>query len=147
MIRISSFLEQYGKAQTKMGYASAIFAYFDYIYTYQRKDKRASVEDRARYEEFAETNFSSNRDYVQDIISYAASQSAKPAKTTQMYISAIREFMVFNRVNLTDAEKKRIKNKNPRGGAATVEEERDMEKIRVIMQHGDHRLKGAVYRR
>ena len=144
MIRISSFLEQYGKAQTKMGYASAIFAYFDYIYKYQRKDKRASVEDRDRYEEFAETYFSSNRDYVQDMINYAASRSDRPAKTVQMYISAIREFMVFNGVNFTDAEKKRIKNKTPRGGAATVEDELDLDKIRVIMQHGDLKLRTLI---
>jgi integrase len=144
MVRISSFLEQYGKAQTKMGYTSAIFAFYDYIYKYQRKGKRASVEDREKYEEFAETYFTSSQDYVQDLINYAASRSDRPAKTVQMYVSAIREFMVFNGVNFTDAEKKRIKNKTPRGGAATVEDELDLEKIRVIMQHADLKLRTLI---
>lgn len=144
MARVSAFLEQYKKDSTRMGYASAVYAFFDFKFNYSRQNKRVSDIDREKYEEFADEYFSSSPNFVQDLIDFMGTFADRPPKTAQAYLASIKELFIFNDVNFSDKDKKRLKNKTPRGGSATVERDLDLDLIRTIMQHADLKTRTLI---
>ncbi len=144
MARVSAFLEQYKKDSTRMGYASAVYAFFDFKFKYSRQNKRVSDIDRENYEQFADEYFSSSPNYVQDLIDFMGTFSDRPPKTAQAYLASVKELFIFNDVDFTEKDKRRLKNKTPRGGSATVERDIDLDIIRTIMQHADLKTRTLI---
>lgn len=144
MGRVSAFLEQYPRPNTRKGYGSGVFSFLDFKFGVHRANKKVTPEEREQYEHLADRYLSSNPNHVQDMIDFLASFGDRPPKTAQMYITAVREFLIFNDFSFSDKDKRRIKNKVPKGGAQTIERELDLEVVRTVLAHSDLKLRTLV---
>jgi integrase len=140
---IADFVKQYSNAQTRMAYASSIYSYLAFIYDFQ-KDKKVTPSKAEKYETLAERYISEDRNHSQDLKLYVATFEGKPAKTCKCYVSAVQEFFLHNDIEISPKEKKSLKNKMPKGGAATVERDLDLEVLRIILQHCDLKLRALI---
>ena len=138
-MRIADFTAQYGNAHTRMAYMSSIFSFLAFVYGFE-KEKKVVASKMGRYEELADRYFSGQRDHSNDLIRYSATFKNKPAKTAKCYISAVQEFMIFNNIEFLEKEKRSLRNKIPKGGAATVEQDLDATAIQAILHHCDLKL-------
>ncbi|MFA5346789.1 MAG: site-specific integrase [Methanoregula sp.] len=142
-MRIADFTAQYGNVHTRQAYASSIVSFLVFIFGLQ-KEKKVVASKLGKYEDLADRYFSGKRDHSNDLIRYAASFENKPAKTAKCYVSAVQEFMVFNNIEFREKEKRSLRNKIPRGGTATVEQDLDAAAIQVILQHCDLKLRTLI---
>lgn len=90
MARISSFINQYSKINTRRIYTTAIRAYLAFVYSRDR-DRAIPLEV---FEDLADRYLSEARNYSQDVIDFAASFGNSPPKTARTYVAAVKEFLV-----------------------------------------------------
>jgi integrase len=134
MARISSFLNQYAKSSTRSSYQSGVLSFLSYIYDIRRKGKSVSTEERAQYEDLADRYFIESRDHEQDLINFSNHCQDKYAPGTgTYYITAVKEFYIFNDVELTRKQERNLKNKIPRGGPISEEEDLTKEMVRGLL--------------
>ena len=143
MVRINDFTAQYGNAHTRQAYMSSIFSFLAFVYGFE-KEKKVVASKTGKYEDLADRYFSEQRDHSNDLIRYAATWKNKPAKTAKCYVSAVQEFMIFNNIEFRDKERQSLRNKIPKGGAATVEQDLDAATIQAIMHHCDLKLRTLI---
>ena len=136
MPKINEWLSSYNKGSTSKTYRSALYHFLDYINGSPVRAGYATNEDKARYEEIAVEHLK-GEDFAKDLEGFLRSLKDKPPKTTTLYIAAIREWFIFNRVNLDAYDIRRIRKQIPKGEAITFEAEVDHEKIRLILAHAD----------
>jgi len=140
MPKISEFIEQYTKTNTRRIYKTAIRAYFAFIYGIER-DRKTPLET---YEALAERYLLEQRDYSQDVIGFAVSFGNSPPKTAQTYVAAVKEFLIFSEIELREMDLRKIKKKMPKGGAATVEKILDVETVRTILYHCSLQMRALI---
>jgi integrase len=142
MARISPFLKQYSKSSTRSSYQSGVTAFFSFIYQFNRKGKRISDEEKTQLEILADRYFVEGRDYEQDLINFSNECQRKYAPTTgSYYITSVKEFYIFNNVELTRKQERNLKNKISRGGPISEEEDLTKEMVRALLNASDLKLK------
>ena len=145
MTRIERFLKQYSKSSTRSSYQSGVLAFLSFIYGFNRIGKRISDDEKIEFENLADRYFVEERDYEQDLINFSNESKTQYAPTTgSYYITAVREFYIFNGVELTKKQERNLKNKISRGGPVSEEEDLTKEKIRVILNASDLKLKTLI---
>jgi len=145
MARMEQFLKQYSKASTKSSYRSGVLAFLSFLYGFHRQGKRISDEEKQQMETLADRYFIEGRDYEQDLIQFSNHCDNKLAPTTaSYYITAVREFFIFNDVELTKKQERNLKNKIKRGGPISEEEDLTRETIRALLNVADLKLKTMI---
>lgn len=145
MPRIEQFLKQYSKSSTRSSYQSGILAFLSFIYQFARKAKRISDDEKGKFETLADRYFVEGRDYEQDLINFSNYCQKKYAPTTgSYYITAVKEFYIFNDIELTKKQERNLKNKISRGGPISEEEDLTKEMIRALLNASDLKLKTLV---
>jgi integrase len=142
--RIGGFLGRYSSS-TRNGYQSSIVAFFS-MYGFKREGKRISAKEKEELELLADKYFLENRDYEGDLIAFSKyCDSIGLAITTKAYyITGIKEFYIFNNVELTIKQERNLHHKIPRGDPVSFEEELDKEMIRKILNSADLKLKTII---
>jgi integrase len=146
MARIANFLEQYSKPATRSGYRSAVLAYLSFINGVVRDGKKIIRTDELnQYENLADRYFIEDRNYEADLIQFSKHCGTAYAPTTGTYYhSAVREFLVFNDVELSSKQKRNLKNKITRGGPVSEEEDLTKAMIRGLMTSCDLMLQAMI---
>jgi integrase len=145
MARIASFLKQYSKSSTRSSYQSGVTAFLSFIYQFNRKGKRISDDEKVQLETLADRYFIEGRDYEDDLINFSNSCKRQYAPTTgSYYITAVKEFFIFNDVELTRKQERNLKNKITRGGPISEEEDLTKETIRALLNASDLKLKTLI---
>ncbi|WAC04024.1 MAG: tyrosine-type recombinase/integrase [Methanoregula sp.] len=145
MARMEQFLKQYSRSSTRSSYYSSVVAFLSFIYGFNREGKRITDDEKKTIENLSERYFVEDRDYEQDLINFSNYCDVKKAPTTKSsYIAAVREFYIFNGVELTKKQERNLKNKISRGGPVSEEEDLTKEKIRMILNASDLKLKTLI---
>lgn len=146
MARITKFLEQYAKPATRSGYRSAVLAFLSFIKGVPRDGKKIIRTDEFNeLEHQADRYFIEDRNYEADLIAFARHCETAYAPTTGSYYhSAIREFLIFNEVELTRKQERNLKNKITRGGAISREEDLTPVVIRGLLTSCDLMLQTMI---
>ena len=135
MATIVEWLSRY-KPNTKQTYQSALFLFLDHINGSPVRSGYVTDANKKKYEKIAAEHLIGG-DFGKDIEGFIKSLEGKPPKTVKVYVAAIREWLIYNRVQLTDFDKREIKRQLPKGGAVSFEAELDHEKIRLLLAHAD----------
>jgi len=135
---IEEFLCNYPKRGTRNTYTSALRAFLDSIYGPVRAPGprvHATAADQVRYEEHAAAYIAdTGRDHATDIIHFAVTSGNAPMTIT-MRVAAVIEFLAHHGRDLSARDRKRIRQKLPKGGAITRRGELSHEMIRQIVGH------------
>jgi integrase len=143
MGRIETWVSQYPNSHTRKAYASSVYTFLAQVYNFE-KEKKVTQKGVLKYEDLADRYFSENRDYTQDLLQFAASFEGKPPKTAKSYISSVKEFLVSNDVEINEKDARKIRKRSPKGGAATVERDLDIETLRSILNHSDTKMRALI---
>jgi len=142
-MRIKKFLALYPNKSTTGVYRSAIYNFFDCIYSKVRAGKQVTDEEREQYEALAEKYFTEGRDYFEDLLTFTATLHNKPPIGAKALIAGVKEFFFFNNVEFSERQRKQLSTKLPRGNhARTAEKDVDVEILRKLLSHMD--LKGRA---
>ena len=145
MARIGNFLEQYSKSATQAGYRSGVLAFLSFIYNFNRQSKKVSESEMAQLEQLADRYFIEGRDYEADLIAFSKECQDKYAPTTgTYYITSVKEFFIFNDVELTRKQERNLKNKITRGGPISEEEDLTKEMVRGLLTACDLMLQALI---
>ncbi len=85
-----------------------------------------------------------NRDRLNDVITFASSMAGSPPMTARSRLSAVRSFFGVNLIEFTDKQWGLAQGKLPKGGARTIEAEIDTATVRKVLEHGDVKMKALV---
>jgi integrase len=144
MPTLAEFLEDL-KPATKYAYQSGIFAILDSVYGIQRKNGRVSEVEKVEYEKLSQQFIAKTPDEItKALINYAAKNQDKPPKSVSGYVTAMKEFVAANDIELSIKNQKELKKKMPKGSARTIEADLDHEKIRVLLSHADIKMKAII---
>jgi len=138
---LSEFLDLYPVINTKRGYKGGMMAFLDYVYGPQRKARQATIEEWKQYESLADQYVSENRDYINDLMLFNASNNEIPPLTAKMRYNAVKEFYAFIGFELSPREQKRVRAKLPKGSSRTIERDLDHDTLHAIIQHMDIKSK------
>lgn len=141
MSTLSDFLELYPVINTKRGYKGGVMAFLDHIYGRQRAGRQATPEEWSRYEALAEQYRAENRDRINDLMKFNASNAAIPPLTAKTRNNAVKEFYAYIGFELSPREQKRVRLRLPKGSARTIERDLDHQTLRAILQHMDIKSK------
>jgi integrase len=130
MGRISNFLSQYHSESTRGTYATGVYKFLSNVY--QVKIRRGDLES---YEALADRYFTDPRDYSEDLITYAGTFEKSPANTARTRVTSVKEFLIFNDVEIKEKDTRTIRRRMPKGGAVTVERDLDAAILQSIIQH------------
>lgn len=137
------------KKSTKRNYQAALFDYCDILFGKQRAGNKATLEEVDRYDILVDrliTGYKQGkREYFLDMQRYYASLHNRITPMAgRNYITCVRTFFLYQRIELTTADWRLLKPRLPKGGARTEEDELDHEVLRSILSHGDARLRALV---
>jgi len=135
MPTIQEWLSTFKDATAKT-YRSALFNFLDFVNGSPVRTGYATTESKEQYEVIA-AEYLKGEDFGKDVEGFVRTLKDTPPKTAQVYIAAIRDWLIYNRVQLSDFDKHQIKKQMPKGGAVSFEAELDHEKIRLILAHAD----------
>lgn len=143
MLSIKEFSDLYGNPGSRSAYRSGIFSYLEFIYNFKRQGKKASLEEIEQFEMFAKQYFTEGRNYANDLQRFASNHDIPP-KTIKLYVSAVKEFLLQNDIEISQKQAKNIRNKMTKGGARTIEKDLDTDTLRKIINHMDIKGKALV---
>lgn len=128
----------------RRGCIGAIKLFLDHVYGITRHPHGyVSQEERERYEQLASDYVAdTGRDKVQDLISFRKN-STMAAKTCQVYLGIIKEFLEVNGYELSKADAKKLK-KVYQGGEEAPLDAPDHGMIRSYLEHADPRMKAIA---
>jgi len=139
MSRISNFLESYASISTRNTYRTGIKKFLQFVFNLSDKEFEGDVD----LEKLADEYFNSERDFEKDLVSFAVylSKNNVPPKSAEVYLAAVKEWFIFNGIELSQRVLKEVKHKKPKGGIKTVQEELSKEMLKAILNHCDIRRK------
>lgn len=143
MITIKEFSELYGNASSKVAYRAGVISFFEFIYDFKRKGRKTSIEEMEQFEKFAKQYFTEERNYANDLQRFASNHDIPP-KTIKLYMSAVKEYLMQNDIEISQKQARTIRNKMVKGGARTIEKDLDIDTLRKIIQHMDIKGKALV---
>lgn len=144
MAKLEEFLNFYSSKSTVAVYRSGIYKFLEVVYDISRKGKKLSIKEKDKLEKIADQYFNEERDYVKDLLNYAALLSDAPPKTAKVYFTGVKEFLLFNDIELSHRDLKNVKRKLPKGSARTEELDLDIATINQIIEHMDIKGKALV---
>jgi integrase len=144
MGKFGEFLSTYPNQNTRGGYSAAVYAYIDCIYGKQRAGKNSTEAERAKYEELIDQYLIEKREIAADLMKFVLSLNTRPPLSAKQTFNFVKEFLSSCDLEIRHQDLKRIRNKLPKGGAQTIEEDLDIESIRSILQHMDTKGKALV---
>ncbi len=137
MSTLSDFLELYPVINTKRGYKAGVMAFLDFIYGPQRIGRQATPEEWSRYEDLAEQYREEERDRINDLMRFNASNATIPPLTAKTRNNAVKEFYAHIGFEMSPRDQKRVRLRLPKGSARTIEQDLDHQTLRAILQHMD----------
>ncbi len=142
---IDDFLSQYPKQGTKNSYRSGVYLFLDFCYGPVRSGGRATKDDMKKYEELNERYYAEERGYLDDLIQFVAWMDGRPPSTIKLKIAGVKEWMIFNKIDFTERELKRLRNKIPKAkGSWTDEKDFDKELLKQIIAHMGEKGKALI---
>lgn len=112
-------------------------AFLDFIYGPQRVGRQATPEEWSRYERLAEQYRTEDRDRINDLMRFNASNANIPPLTAKTRNNAVKEFYAHIGFEMTPREQKKARLKLPKGSARTIERDLDHQTLKAILQHMD----------
>ena len=142
-MKIEKFLCLYPKKNTRGVYQAGIYEFFDCVYGKVRKGKRVTNVEKETYETISERYFTEQRDYLEDMLKFAAYMNGQPPIGARAKIAGVKEFLGNYGVEFTQRQLKQMSTKMPKGKTArTAEKDVYTETLRKILSHMD--LKGKT---
>lgn len=141
MLSIKEFTELYGNPSSKSAYRAGVFSFLEFIYNFKRQGKRSTMEETEQFEKFAKQYFTEGRNYANDLQRFASNHNVPP-KTIKLYMTAVKEYLLQNDIEISQKQAKNIRNKMVKGGARTIEKDLDTDTLRKIISHMD--IKGKA---
>jgi len=139
MGKMSNFLALYPNNNTFRNYRSSLMAFADWKYGPQRKGREVTRDELAEYERLIDEYLSSDPDYLQDFVRWAAAlaHANTPPHTARNRFVIWKEFLAEQGVEIKTRDIKRIRTKLPKGSTRTVERDLDHDTLRMLIQHMD----------
>ncbi|OPY38770.1 MAG: site-specific tyrosine recombinase XerD [Methanoregula sp. PtaU1.Bin051] len=144
MATIQAFLDELRTPATKSTYRAGIYSFLDWKYGRVRADRKVSPKEGRRYEELAARYLKARGNYAEDLRKYAASMQNLPPKTAGIRMTGIKEFFVFNNLDLSEKDLRQIRKRMPQGGARTIEKDLDHNALQTILMHADIKEKALI---
>jgi hypothetical protein len=120
MRSLKGFLREYSTISTKRAYRGSVYFYLDFIVNgVTRTGKgRITPEIESGYEKLAEQYFAGGRDYADDFVAFLdhCKEIGYAPKYCNVLESGVREFLIFNDVDFTLKEGRRIRKHRVKGG-------------------------------
>lgn len=143
MISIKEFSELYGNSSSKVAYRAGVIYFLEFIYDFKRQARKTSIEEMEQFEKFAKQYFTEGRNYANDLQRFASNHNIPP-KTIKLYVSAVKEYLLQNDIEISQKQAKTIRNKMVKGGARTIEKDLDTDTLRKIINHMDIKGKALI---
>lgn len=142
---IAEFILRYRRS-TGYVYRSGLLDFFDYLNGKRMRGFNATDEDLKRYESFAAEYLKDDRNFPNDIISYARhlDETGVVPKSAHTRIIAVKEFFSHNGIELETRTLKDIRRIQPKGGKRTNFEYIDKKILGEILHHVDARGKAFI---
>ncbi len=135
---IADFLSVYPKQATRKSYGAAVLLFLDSQYGRHRAGKAVTPEEREVYERLAGDYLARATDHVGDIIRFIAAQGDEaPPKSVAVRVAGVIQFLIHHDLDLSARDRRRIRQKMPRGGAVSKRGDLNHEEIRQILKHCD----------
>ena len=144
--KVTEYINSYPKKRTRQSKRSGLISFFDHIYG--RPEEwvgKKKVKDITPYDVYSNKYLSEKRDYIKDIIGYIASDDCPKGMGIKPYVSAIKEFLLFNDIELTQKQERMIRGRMPKGKRGrTKEDDMTPEIIQKILAHSSLKLRTAI---
>lgn len=140
---VDRWASQYHNKNTRITYTSSVFAFLSSVYGIDR-EKRITPENSEKWESLAQRYLREKRDHTEDLISFVGAMSGRPPMTIRRYVSAVREWFIFNDLVISEKDQRRLRQKIPKGGALTIERDLDHNTIRTILSHLDLMMRSLI---
>jgi len=140
---IEEFLGLYPKKSTRKSYGAAIRLFLDSLFGPQRARTAVAPEEQEVYERLAAEYLERVSDPAADMIRFIAYQTPPPPapetppKTVGARVVGVIQFLAHHNIDLSARDRRRIKQKIPKGGAVTKRGDLGHEQIRAILAHCD----------
>jgi integrase/uncharacterized protein (UPF0335 family) len=136
-MKIENFLNIYPKANTKSVYRAGIFDFLDCINGERvREGVRATKEEKEKYEQIADNYFIEGRDYMGDMLKFAAYMHGQPPTGARAKFSGVKEFLGHYGVEFSQRQLRQLSTKLPHGKTSrTAEKDFSVEIIKKILSH------------
>jgi len=136
---IQEFLELYNKERTVYTYQSGVRAFLDCVYDRPRVKARGfrGTHKHEEYEALARQYLAEDRDAGRDLLLFAGMFKDKPPYTARIYMTAVREFLDYNNIELSKREIKNVRRKMPKGKSRTTEKIIDIEILQSLFSQMD----------
>ncbi len=138
---IADFLSIYPKPGTRTVYRSALRAFLDHVNNRRREDREPDAGDV--YEVLAAQYLADGRDRAADLIRFIGSSPDAPM-TVQNRVAAVLEFLGHHGIDLSDRDRRRIRQKLPRGGTVSRRGDVTHEMLRRIAGHLDEHTRALM---
>ncbi|MFZ3167350.1 MAG: tyrosine-type recombinase/integrase [Candidatus Methanoperedens sp.] len=139
---IEEFLSYYANKNTKNSRKSGLLAFIEFVSSEKRKSGSITEKELVEFERHLKKYMSiKKRDYYDDLLKFAVYMSSKgiPPLTARAYISTVREYFGQFGIEFSGRQIKDIRNKSPKGGSRTEEDDLTKDIIKQIIQYTDVR--------
>ena len=145
-MKMIEFINSYPKKGTRQVKRSGLISFFDHIYGRPGEwIGKKIVKDLTPYDKYSYKYLSEKRDYTKDIISYIAGDNSPKGMGIKPYVSAVKEFLLFNDIELTQKQERMIRGRMPKGKRGrTKEDDMTPEIIQKILAHSSLKLRTAI---
>lgn len=140
---IDNFIGSYPTPATQKMYRSAIHQFVECMYGRHRKGRRGTPEELKTLNDLSSRYLKEERDYAQDLLQFARDLHKKPPMTGKSYLIAVREWMIYNDIEISAKNIKLIRRMTPKGGSSSAEDDLDIPTLERILQHTD--VKGRAF--
>lgn len=135
-------------ANTFAMYKSAVYRFLEFTYRFKRNGVHVSAAQLQKYTVLADQYIEeANRDrnYTLDIKDFSNynSENLSP-KTCQSYVTAIKEFLLSNDVDITESQSRKISKSIKEGGAITREDILTRESIADILSYANLDMQAVI---
>jgi len=143
---INEFLSYYANKSTKTVRRSGLLAFIEFVSGNKRTGLFIRKDDFqnqiVEFEQYLKEYMSiENRDYNDDIIKFAVNMNSKkiPPHTAKSYLASVKEYFGQCDIEFSSKQLKDIRNKSPKGGSRTEEDDLTKDIIKQILQYTDVR--------
>lgn len=143
---INEFLGYYANKSTKTVRRSGLLAFIEFVSGKKRTGLFIRKDDfqnqLVEFEQHLKTYMSiKDRDYNDDLLKFAVDMSSKkiPPHTAKSYIASVKEYFGQCDIEFNNRQLKDIRNKSPKGGSRTEEDDLTKDVIKQILQYTDVR--------
>jgi integrase len=144
---LSEFVKQYTKKGSISANQAGVVSFLEFIYGEQPgvKDGLTKKDQLKTYNDLSIKYIKDeSRDRLNDATTFATSLAGSPPMTARSRLSAVRNFLGYNNIEISDKQWERVTGKLPKGNARTIEIEIDVVTVRQVLEHADIKMKALV---